>query len=232
VYLGVMGAQDGVDYALRAIRHAVDSGMIDTQFAFVGGGDEFDKLVALAAELKLNDYVEFTGRVSDELLRRYLSTADLGIAPDPKNPLNDVSTMNKIVEYMAMNLPIVSFDLVESRRSAGDAAVYVGNDDEQGMGQAIIELMADPQRRAEMGRIGRKRVETALAWDYSREVLVDFYDELLADRIAAAADAEFEEPALGPVGGLVRALRGETPQAELVAVVADGGGDTADQAAA
>jgi glycosyltransferase involved in cell wall biosynthesis len=180
VYLGVMGPQDGVDYALRAIRHAVDAGLTNTCFAFIGGGDSYNDLVALNKELNLEEYVSFTGRISDEELKRYLSTAELGIAPDPKSPLNEVSTMNKIVEYMAMNLPIVSFDLKESRYSAGDAAVYIENDDERAMGLAIKELIEDPDRRRKMGEIGRQRVETLLAWDYSKKVLVEFYDKLLA----------------------------------------------------
>jgi glycosyltransferase involved in cell wall biosynthesis len=180
VYLGVMGPQDGVDYALRAIRHAVDAGCNDAFFTFVGKGDSFDDLVALTKELKLNDHVSFTGRVSDDDLKRYLSTASLGIAPDPKNALNDVSTMNKIIEYMAMSIPIVSFDLIESRRSAEEAAVYIANDDEKKMGLAIIELLGNPAQREKMGKIGRERVEKTLAWDYSKKVLVSFYDRLLS----------------------------------------------------
>lgn len=179
VYLGVMGPQDGVDYAIRAIRHAVDKGLSNTSFTFIGSGDSFDDLVALSKELKLEEYIEFTGRVSDEDLKRLLCTADLGIAPDPKNPLNDVSTMNKIVEYMAMSLPIVSFDLKESKYSASEAAIYVANDDVEQMGETIIQLLSDPQKRKAMGEIGRQRVETMLAWDYSRKVLVQFYDKLL-----------------------------------------------------
>ena len=122
-YLGVMGPQDGVDYALRALASLRDDlGRDDVHAAFIGDGDAFDELVALAHELGLDDRVEFTGRVPDEDVARYLSTADVCLAPDPKNPLNDVSTMNKIVEYMAMSRPIVSFDLIEARVSAGDAA--------------------------------------------------------------------------------------------------------------
>jgi glycosyltransferase involved in cell wall biosynthesis len=179
VYLGVMGPQDGVDYALRAAHHVVQRGFQEALFVFIGGGDAFDDLVALSNELHLQDFVKFTGRIPDEDLKRYLCTADLGIAPDPKTPLNDLSTMNKIVEYMAMGLPVVSFDLKESRTSAGDAAVYIANDDPAAMGEAIIELLNDPERRHEMGQIGRTRVRESLAWDHSKRHLVDFYDRLL-----------------------------------------------------
>ncbi len=180
VYLGVMGPQDGVDYALRAIRHAIDLGLADTAFAFIGAGDSYDDLVAQHKELGLEDYVSFTGRISDEELKLYLSTATFGIAPDPKNPLNDVSTMNKIVEYMAMSLPVVSFDLKESRYSAGEAAVYIANDDAKAMGAAMKALVLDEAGRKRMGEIGRKRVESMLAWDYSKRVLVECYDRLLS----------------------------------------------------
>ena len=138
-YLGVMGPQDGVDYALRALASLRDDlGRHDVQAAFVGRGDAWDDLVALAHELGLDDCVEFTGRVSDADVARYLSTADVCLAPDPKNPLNDVSTMNKIVEYMAMSRPLVSFDLIEARVSAGDAAVYATPNDEREFARLIV----------------------------------------------------------------------------------------------
>jgi len=181
VYLGVMGKQDGVDYALRAIRYAVDHGLADTSFTFVGKGDAFDSLQEEAKALGLfeDELVHFTGRVSDLDLRRYLSTADFGIAPDPNDPLNNLCTMNKIIEYMAMGLPIVSFDLKESRFSAQDAAVYIPDNDEQAMGQAFIDLLADAEKREQMGAFGRRRVAEGLSWDQSQAVLLAFYDRLL-----------------------------------------------------
>ncbi|OBK74412.1 glycosyltransferase family 4 protein [Mycobacterium sp. 1274761.0] len=179
-YLGVMGPQDGVDYALRAIaklRHEI--GRQDTHFIFMGAGDAFTEMVALAEDLGISDIVEFTGRVPDEFVQRCLSTADVCLSPDPKNPLNDVSTMNKVVEYMAMARPLVSFDLVEARVSAGEAAVYAPANDEGAFAVKIDELLDDPEGRAEMGRIGRKRVEDELSWDTSRQHLLRFYDRLL-----------------------------------------------------
>ena len=188
VYLGVMGVQDGVDYAVRAVRHALDAGLKDTCFTFVGKGDAFDDLQVLAAKLGLIDdgTVVFTGRVSDLDLRRYLSTADFAIAPDPKDPLNDLCTMNKIIEYMAMGLPIVSFDLKESRFSAQEAAVYVPNNDEQAMGRAIVDLVNNPEQRHVMRQAARERITNGLSWEYSCGVLIDFYDELLAPANATA----------------------------------------------
>ena len=165
-YLGVMGPQDGVDYALRAIAHLRNEiGRTDTHFVFMGGGDAFDEMVALSAELGISDIVEFTGRVPDEFVQRCLSSADVCLSPDPKNPLNDVSTMNKVVEYMAMARPLVSFELVEARVSAGGAAVYAPANDEAAFAAAIDELLDDPGRRTEMGAYGRERVERELSWD-------------------------------------------------------------------
>ena len=180
VYLGVMGPQDGVDYALRAVRHALDEGLDTAYFVFIGSGDSHADLVALAEQLNLDDHVHFTGRIPDLELKQHLCTADLGLAPDPKNPLNDLSTMNKVVEYMAMGLPVVSFDLKESRYTAGDAAVYIPDDDEKAMGRAIINLLADPARRAEMAKVGVQRVDQGLGWEHSRVELVNFYNRLLA----------------------------------------------------
>ncbi len=177
-YLGVMGPQDGVDYALRAVAHLY-SVRRDFHCVFMGAGDALMDLYTLRSELGLSDVVEFPGRVSDEYVQRCLSTADVCLSPDPKSPLNDVSTMNKVVEYMAMGRPIVSFDLVEARVSAGEAAVYVTDDDEVGFARAVGELLDNPEVRGRMGRYARDRVEKSLSWHESRRQLVGFYDRLL-----------------------------------------------------
>lgn len=180
-YLGVMGPQDGVDYALRAIAHVRGTlGRNDVHYVFMGSGDAFDDVRGLAEELGLSDVVEFTGRVPDEFVQRCLSTADVCLSPDPCNPLNDVSTMNKVVEYMAMGQPMVSFDLVEARVSAGDAALYAAANDERAFANAIDELLRDPLRRQHMGELGRERVREQLSWASSRRALVDFYDAFAA----------------------------------------------------
>jgi glycosyltransferase involved in cell wall biosynthesis len=145
----------------------------------MGGGDAFESMVALSEELGLTDIVEFTGRVPDEFVQRCLSTSDVCLSPDPLNPLNNVSTMNKVVEYMAMGRPIVSFDLVEARVSAGDAAVFVPANDESAFAKAIDGLLEDPDLRRRMGDSGRLRVERHLSWDASRRALIGFYDRLL-----------------------------------------------------
>jgi glycosyltransferase involved in cell wall biosynthesis len=180
-YLGVMGPQDGVDYALRALAHLHrEIGRDDLHTTFIGGGDSFDELVVLAHQLGLDDVVEFTGRVPDETVLRYLSTADVCLSPDPKNPLNDISSMNKVVEYMAMGCPLVSFDLHEARVTAQDAAVYACDNDEVAFANLIVELLDDPDRREQMGNTGRQRVEQGFSWEASEQNLLAAYEDLLA----------------------------------------------------
>ncbi|WP_435823885.1 glycosyltransferase family 4 protein [Kitasatospora aureofaciens] len=175
-YLGVMGPQDGVDYALRSLAKLRDEyGRSDWHAVFVGGGDTFDAMVELSRRLGLSEQVQFTGRVPDADLVRYLSTADVCLSPDPRNPLNDVSTMNKVLEYMVMGRPVVSFDLREARVSAGDAAVYAPANDEGEFARLIAELMDDPERRAWMGKVGQERINGPLAWRNSQRSLLAAY---------------------------------------------------------
>ena len=177
-YLGVMGPQDGVDLALEAAGSLFRSGRDDVHFVLMGKGDSFDDLVALAGELGIADHVTFTGRVPDETVFEVLSTADVGLCPDPLSPLNDVSTMNKTMEYMSFELPVVAFDLKETRVSAGDAAVYVRPNDVEAYAGAIAELLDDPARRETMGKHGRSRVEDVLAWKHQSPVYVDVFRRL------------------------------------------------------
>jgi glycosyltransferase involved in cell wall biosynthesis len=174
-----MGPQDGVDIVVRAADIVVHQlHRDDIAFTLIGSGDCFDDLVALRDQLNLAGHVEFTGRAPDELVARVLSTADLGLSPDPKNPLNDLSTMNKSMEYMAFELPVVAFDLRETRVSAGDAAVYVKPNDVRDYAAAIVELMDDEPKRARLGKLGRVRVEQELAWSYQERAYLGVYQRL------------------------------------------------------
>jgi glycosyltransferase involved in cell wall biosynthesis len=179
-YLGVMGPQDGVDIVVRAADIVINKlGRDDIAFTVMGSGDCLDDLIALRDELGLADHVEFTGRVPDETVTRVLSTADVGLSPDPKNPLNDLSTMNKSMEYMAFELPVIAFDLRETRVSCDDAGVYVTPNDEHQYAQAIVTLMDDEPKRAELGKLGRERVEQELAWSHQERAYLGVYDRLL-----------------------------------------------------
>lgn len=178
-YVGVMGKQEGIDYLLRSVRYIVhDLGREDIHFVLIGGGTELAILRDYSRELCVDEYVTFTGRVSDEMLVEVLCTADVCVNPDVANEMNDKSTMNKIMEYMALGKPIVQFDLAEGRVSAEEASLYAAKNDECDMAEKIVELLADDERRASMGAFGRRRVENDLEW--SREVpkLLAAYDAL------------------------------------------------------
>jgi len=178
-YIGVMGPQDGVDIVVRAADVIVrELGRDDIAFTLIGSGDCYADLVALRDELGLAGHVEFTGRAPDELVTRVLSTADVGLSPDPKNPLNDLSTMNKSMEYMAFELPVVAFDLHETRVSTADAAVYVPPNDVRDYAKAIVSLLDDEQSRIKMGQLGRARVEEHLAWRHQAGAYLDVYRSL------------------------------------------------------
>jgi glycosyltransferase involved in cell wall biosynthesis len=178
-YIGVMGPQDGVDIVVRAADVVIhEMGRTDIAFTLIGSGDCFSELVALRDELKLNGHVEFTGRAPDDLVVKILSTADVGLSPDPKNPLNDVSTMNKTMEYMAFGLPVVAFDLRETRVSAAEAAIYVQPNDIRDYAKAIVDLMDDEAARARLGKVGRARVENELAWSHQARAYLGVYERL------------------------------------------------------
>jgi glycosyltransferase involved in cell wall biosynthesis len=186
VYIGVMGPQDGVDIVVSAADILVHQfGRDDIAVTLIGSGDCFDELVALRDKLGLAGHVEFTGRAPDDLVGRIMSTADIGLSPDPKNPLNDLSTMNKSMEYMAFLLPVVAFDLRETRVSVGDAGIYVKPNDVHEYAQAIATLMDDEDRRVHLGKLGRMRVEQELAWTHQERAYLGVYNRLLGDGAVA-----------------------------------------------
>jgi glycosyltransferase involved in cell wall biosynthesis len=159
----------------------------------MGGGDCHADLVAERDRLGLQGYVELPGRVPDAYVADVLSTADVGLSPDPLNPLNDVSTMNKTMEYMAFGLPVVAFDLVETRVSAGDAAVYADPaSGPQGFGEALVRLIDDPESRVLMGKHGRERVERQLAWEHQAPAYLSVFDELTGS--SRSADPRRKDP--------------------------------------
>jgi glycosyltransferase involved in cell wall biosynthesis len=178
-YVGVMGKQEGIDYLLRTACHLIkDYGRTDIQFGLVGGGTELESLKIYAKELGIADYVTFTGRVPDKEMLEVLNTADICINPDIANEMNDKSTMNKIMEYMALGKPIVQFDLTEGRFSAQEASLYAKKNDEKDMAEKIIELLDSPERRNKMGEFGKNRVCNELEWKYEVPKLLQAYDEL------------------------------------------------------
>lgn len=176
-YVGVMGKQEGIDYLLRAVAHIVQTmGRTDVHFGLVGGGTSLLAMKEYANFLNISEYVTFTGRVPDQQLLEMLNTCDLCVNPDVANDMNDKSTMNKIMEYMALGKPIVQFDLAEGRFSAMDASVYAKNNDPIDMAEKIINLLDDPERRMKMGEFGRNRVINELEWSFEVPKLLAAYD--------------------------------------------------------
>ena len=187
-YLGVMGPQDGVDHALRALAY-LRRWRRDWHAIFVGDGDAMQSMVELAASLGLDHAAEFVGWREDADITRILCTADVCLAPDPPSEFNKRSTMIKITEYLAMGCAVVSYDLEESRVSAGPAASYALSGDPQDLAVCIDQLLSDPQRRARMGRLGRERAEERLAWRHAEPELLAAYDRVLAKRAVAGLAA-------------------------------------------
>lgn len=179
-YLGEICQQDGVDHLVRAMKILHDRGHRDIQCVLVGGGPHQPAIKSYAEELGLSDVCHFTGRVTDEVLCEVLSTADIGVDPDPYTPWSDQSTMNKIMEYMFFELPIVSYDLTETRVSADQAALYVTPNDEEALANGILDLLEDPLRRKHMGAFGRSRIESELSWEHSQPHLLRAYRRLVA----------------------------------------------------
>jgi glycosyltransferase involved in cell wall biosynthesis len=180
-YLGIMGPQDGVDHAVRCLGW-LSAQRSDWHAIFIGEGDVLEEMRTLAARLGIAERVEFAGWRGDDDIRRILSTADVCLAPDPPSPLNDVSTMIKVTEYMAMGRAVVSYPLGESRISAGDAAVYAETSDPESLGRCVADLLENPDERARLGACARERVERELCWERSEQSLLAAYSRALEHR--------------------------------------------------
>lgn len=194
-YVGVMGAQDGVDNLIRAMAQLVHGqGRQDIQCVLVGRGTEVPKLKLLARTLKLEDHVTFTGYLAPEDFLSAISTFDIGVVPDPKNPFNDKCSMNKVFEYMSLGIPLVGFDLTETIRSAGDAALYAQNNDPADLARLMAELADDPPLRARLGEAGAKRARTVLDWRGEEVSLLAAYEMAFDDTRAGRAGTRAADP--------------------------------------
>ncbi len=180
VYVGFMAQQDGLDLLIESIEHIVKrESRRDTHFVLVGGGTMLPELRELVAKKALDSVVTFTGQVSHDEVVKYLSNADVGVAPDPKTPMNDNSTMIKIFEYMAFALPVVLFDLKEGRHVAGPAALYASPNDPIDFAQQVIRLLDSQELRQKLGACGRKRIEEGLNWESEKLTLLRAYSAVL-----------------------------------------------------
>lgn len=180
-YVGIMGRQDGLDYLLGAANLIINEwGRDDIQFILVGDGPELRRLREHANALNIADHIEFTGLIaSDEKLGSILATADVCVSPDEANSLNDISTMNKVMEYMSVGKPIVQFDLHEGRISAGEASLYADRNHVSSLAEGIVRLVDDAELGARMGEIGRHRLRTSLSWEQQIPQLLAAYERAL-----------------------------------------------------
>ena len=180
-YVGVMGDQDGVEYTLYALDHLVHKlGRDDVALMLIGDGDSLPALRKLTSELRIESYVNFVGWVTPENVSSYLSTADVGLVPDPQNGMNEYCTMVKTMEYMALGKPIVAFDLAETRFSAQEAALYATPNSVEDFAEKIVALLDDEESRCRMGVFGQRRVEEELGWEHSKGHLLVAYKRLFA----------------------------------------------------
>lgn len=176
-YLGVIGQQEGIEYLLQAADYIKNTVRRDDIFwGIVGGGPHLDALREECKRMGLQDIVEFTGRVPDDKMLDYLNTADVCVNSDKYNSMNDKSTMNKILEYMALGKPIVQFELTEGRYSAQNASLYAEPNNAKDMANKIMELLDNPEKRKEMSEFGRKRIVNELSWEHTSKALLEGYD--------------------------------------------------------
>jgi len=179
VYVGVVNLQDGVDHLVGALKHLAEGSDVPPwRCVIVGSGDALDGVRRLAEEAGLSQRISFTGWVGQSEVMDHLNRADVCVAPEPSNGLNDHSTIIKIMEYMAMARPVVAFDLREHRRSAGEAALYARPNDEADFARQVLTLFRDPPLRERLGRIGRERIETQLSWQHQAPHLLKAYQSL------------------------------------------------------
>jgi glycosyltransferase involved in cell wall biosynthesis len=188
-YVGVIGEQEGIDLLLKSVEHIIQQRQ-DIHFAIVGGGSDLERMKQLSKDMQLEDYVDFYGRVPDELMIAVLNTADVCVNPDKPTEMNNLSTMNKIMEYMALKKPIVQYDLKEGRYSAQGASLYAENGSTEDFAEKIMYLMDHPEERDQMANFGYQRVLHELSWDFESKKLVHFYQRVLGRKSQSFAGSK------------------------------------------
>ena len=176
-YVGVIGEQEGLDLLIAAVKHITKTRQ-DVQFAIIGGGTELENIKRLSLKNNVEGFVDFYGRVDDQMLIDILNTCDICVNPDKPTEMNNLSTMNKIMEYMALKKAMVQFDLKEGRVSASEASLYAINNDIEDFANKIVQLLDDEALRVRMGEFGYSRIINELSWDFESKKLVDFYKEV------------------------------------------------------
>lgn len=178
-YVGVIGQQEGMDLLVQAAEHLIKTlGQTDVHFVIVGFGPTVGEVKQDVADRNLESYFTFTGALYGKDMLAALNAVDIGVSPDPKNAMNNISTMNKVMEYMTLEKPVVQFDLTEGRVSAGEASLYAKANDPVDFACKINALINDPEARARMGKMGRKRVLEDLSWGHTTPELLAAYTRI------------------------------------------------------
>ena len=178
-YVGVIGQQEGMDLLVEAAQYLIkELGHEDVHFAIVGFGPHLPEVEKDVKQRNLENYFTFTGALYGEDLLKVLNSSDIGVSPDPKNSMNNISTMNKVMEYMTLEKPVVQFDLKEGRASAQDASVYAKANDPIDFAKKIAWLIENPEKAKAMGKMGRERVLEKLSWDHSVPHLIAAYERV------------------------------------------------------
>ncbi|MFN7224017.1 MAG: glycosyltransferase family 4 protein [Paracoccaceae bacterium] len=182
-YVGVIGQQEGMDLLVQAAEHLIRKlDKRDVHFVIVGFGPTLEEVKADVAGRGLERYFTFTGALFGDDMLAALNAIDIGVSPDPKNAMNDISTMNKVMEYMTLEKPVVQFDLTEGRASAGDASLYARANDPVDFAEQIAWLIDHPEDGQRMGQVGRQRVLDTLSWQHSVPHLLAAYERVFAKR--------------------------------------------------
>lgn len=181
-YVGVVAEQDGVELLIDAMKHLVSMAPeLQINLVVVGDGPSLEALKIRTQNSGLSDLVTFTGFLTGQQFLDTVSTFDIGVCPDPKNPYNDKCTMNKILEYMALGIPVVQFDLTEGRYSAANASLYAEPNSPHSLAERILELARDAEAREVMGQLGRERMRTKLSWEHSAPNLLNAYSHTFTE---------------------------------------------------
>jgi glycosyltransferase involved in cell wall biosynthesis len=178
-YVGVIGEQEGLDLLLTSAKEII-SKRNDVQFAIIGGGTRLEAIKEMTQNMNLCNYINYYGRVDDKTMINILNTADICVNPDKPTEMNNLSTMNKIMEYMALKKPIVQYDLKEGRVSAQNASLYAKNTSPKDFADKMIWLLDNPEARNQMGEFGYKRVINHLSWEFESKKLIGFYNKILS----------------------------------------------------
>jgi glycosyltransferase involved in cell wall biosynthesis len=181
-YVGVIGEQEGLDLLLESAKY-ISNRRSDVQFAIIGDGTELAKIKETASEMGLEEYLDFYGRVDDKIMVEILNTADVCVNPDKPTEMNNLSTMNKIMEYMALKKPIVQFDLKEGKLSAQKASLYAENTSTKDFADKIISLLDNEKARVEMGQYGYDRIINQLSWQHESQKLIHLYDTIFNGKL-------------------------------------------------